>query len=116
MKKRYDENVAIVEFDEEPLDARNYQERKEELQELIEDDRFVVLDLRSVNFIDSSGLSIILSCLRSLKGRDGTLAVVYVNSALRTVFEIVQLHKIVSLHETLVPAVDAMKVAAQQAG
>ncbi len=116
MKKRYEENVAIVELDEEPLDARNYQERKEELQELLEDDRYAVLDMRGVNFIDSSGLSIILSTLRLLKTKGGALAVVYVHSALKTVFEIVQLHKIVSLHETLVPAVDAMKIAAKEAG
>lgn len=61
----------------------------------------IVLNLENLDFIDSSGLSCLLSLLRWLNQQGGELKLAKINRPLRTMFELVSLNKILeTYHET----------------
>lgn len=101
MEKHTQNTIAVITFDQGHLDSSNYQQIKAQLHELLEGEQKVVLDLRNIDFLDSSGLSTLLSALRKIRTADGQINIVYSNSALEMVFDIVQLHRIISLHNTM---------------
>jgi anti-sigma B factor antagonist len=62
------------------------------LEEVIErSDGWLVLDLTAVEFIDSTGLSVLLSGLRRLGQRGGHMALVCTNPTVLRLFEITSL-------------------------
>ena len=67
----------------------------------------VVLDLSSVSFIDSAGLASILSLVKGLP-EGGDLRIAGARDAVRAVFRLTRLDKVLPLHDDLDEAVAAM--------
>jgi anti-sigma B factor antagonist len=61
--------------------------------------RSVVVDLDGVNFIDSSGISVIVGAAARLHEAEGSLSVVYGDPQVRRIFEILTLDKVVGVYE-----------------
>jgi anti-sigma B factor antagonist len=57
----------------------------------------VVLDMSGVQFVDSAGLGAILSCLRQLNAKGGDMKVFGLSKAVRSLFELVRMHKVVEI-------------------
>lgn len=91
------ESVRVVPFGELDLDTvRDIEERLLELQQ--NGFREVVLDLRNLTFIDSSGVHVIVAADR-LARRDGTRFVLIAGpSAVQRVFEIAGIEELLSFH------------------
>src|SRR4051794_2270842 len=68
----------------------------------------VVLDLSQTEFIDSTGLSVILNGLRRVTRQRGRMALVCTNPTVLRLFEITRLDTTFDIHETLE---DALKTA-----
>lgn len=88
------ENVAIVEIPVEELDASNAGELKHDMAPVLEANAKLVIDLRRVRFVDSSGLGAILSCLRLLGAKGGELKLCGMTKQVRAAFELVRMHRI----------------------
>lgn len=91
------ESVRVVPFGALDLDTvRDIEERLLELQQ--NGFREVVLDLRNLTFIDSSGVHVIVAADR-LARRDGTRFVLIAGpSAVQRVFEIAGIEELLSFH------------------
>jgi anti-sigma B factor antagonist len=80
-------------------------------QELVElasgEQRRAVVDLEGVEFLDSTGLGVLVSGLKRFRTRDGDLLLVCTQSRVLKVFEITGLTKVFSIHDTLGEAVAA---------
>jgi anti-sigma B factor antagonist len=70
----------------------------------------LVFDMSAVQFVDSSGLGAILSCLRQLNARGGDLKVFGLSKGVRALFELVRMHKVVEIHNTREEAIAAFAV------
>jgi anti-sigma B factor antagonist len=68
----------------------------------------VVLDLSPVRFIDSAGLASILSLVKNLPD-GGELRIAGAQEAVRAVFRLTRLDKVLPLHDTFEDAVAAME-------
>ncbi len=90
------DNVLIITPNMEVLDALASLEFKQKVMDLIQAkaSKNVVFDLHQLQFIDSSGLGSFLSVLRTLHGHGGDLKLARLNRPVRTVFELVSMHKI----------------------
>jgi len=85
---------------EECLDASNTKELRAQLETKLPAGANVVLDLARVRFIDSSGLGVILACLRQLDASGGHLRLCNVRKEVRATLELVRLHRLVDIHTT----------------
>jgi anti-sigma B factor antagonist len=86
------------------VDVATAPELKERLTGLVNDGRVkLVLDLSGVDFLDSTGLGMIVSALKRARTHDGDLRIVCTESRITRLFEITGLDKAL----TVWPTVDA---------
>jgi anti-sigma B factor antagonist len=72
----------------------------------------LVLDLTDVMFIDSTGLSVLLTALRQVTHAGGQMAVVCSNPTVLRLFEITRLDTTFDIHAELEPALALVQAAA----
>ncbi len=87
-------DVTIVIIDADSLDAATSRGLKDQIAPVLETDRKVALDLGRLQFVDSSGLGVLLSCLRTLNGRGGDLRLFGLTRPVRALFELVRMHRV----------------------
>jgi anti-sigma B factor antagonist len=97
--------VAVLPVDE--LDASNAGEFKRDIAPVLEDNAKLVFDLSRLRFVDSSGLGAFLSCLRHVNAKGGDVKLCGMSKPVRTVFELVRLHRIFDILGTRAEAVRA---------
>jgi anti-sigma B factor antagonist len=93
-------DVAVVTLPVEELDAGNTPEFKRDISPVLEANTKVVLDLSRLRFMDSSGLGSFLSCLRKLNSKGGDLKLSGLSPQVRTVIELVRMHRIFDIYST----------------
>jgi anti-sigma B factor antagonist len=99
--------VTFVTLDGESLDASNVPEFKRASAGAVEPKAKVILDLAKVQFVDSSGCGAILGMLRQLSQVGGDLKLCAVTRPVKSLFELVRMHKILDICDT---RDDAVKV------
>jgi phosphoserine phosphatase RsbU/P len=80
------------------LDAGNEKRFKKEVISALEPNSQVVLDMSEVEFIDSSGLGVILSCYRHVSAANGSFRICCLSEQVRTLFELVRMHRIFDVY------------------
>lgn len=65
----------------------------------------VVIDLEGVEFLDSTGLGVLIGGMKRLRGLDGDLSLVCTQPRILKVFEITGLNRAFTIHETVDAAV-----------
>ncbi len=98
--------VGYVDFDAAPALKRRI------VQRIDEGGRRLVIDLSEANFIDSTGIGVLVGALKRLRDVDGSLAVVCPDDAMRNIFEVVGLEGVIPLHASRDDAVRAIAAAA----
>ena len=100
-------DVAVIALPVEELDAGNAAELKRDVAPVLEGSARVVFDLTKLRFIDSSGLGAFLSCLRKANAKGGDVKLCRMSKQVRTVFELVRMHRIFDIHESREAAIAA---------
>jgi anti-sigma B factor antagonist len=67
----------------------------------------VVVDLEGVDFLDSTGLGVLVGGLKRLRSHDGDMILVCTQPRILKVFEITGLTKVFSIHDTVESATAA---------
>ena len=75
--------------------------RKAVVTAVAEGTRLLAVDLSELDFIDSFGLGAVVGALKRLRQRGGDLALVCPSPRIRRVFEICDLDRILTLHDSL---------------
>lgn len=94
------DEVKIVSIAAPALDANNVKEFKAAISGHLEGAKQLLLDLSALEFVDSSGLGAFLSCLRQLQAAGGDLKIVGVTKPVRTLFELVRMHRLLDIFNT----------------
>lgn len=87
------------------LDAYNSPEFKESFTKYSEQTVNFALDLSSVDFLDSTGLGIIVACLKSISEKDGDIRIVNPSEKALMVIEITRAYKIFEIFDDVDVAV-----------
>lgn len=98
-------NVTVITLADEVLDVGMVTRFRRELTPVLKSEYRVVFDMRNVFFVDSSGVGLILSCLRTLNAEGGDLKICALNKSVRALFELVRMHKILDIFENKEEAV-----------
>jgi anti-sigma B factor antagonist len=84
------------------IDVYTAPQLRERLIGLVEDGaRRVVVDLGRVEFLDSTGLGVLVGALKRLRGAGGDLTLVCAQERLLKIFRITGLDRVFTLHETV---------------
>jgi len=86
------------------LDSASVRRFKEELAEVVSTADQLVLNLESVQFMDSCGLGALLGVRRAMEARNGRLVLVGITEQVRTLFRLVKMENVFTVHETLTDA------------
>ncbi|MBN1850862.1 MAG: STAS domain-containing protein [Deltaproteobacteria bacterium] len=82
------------------LDASSAKELKDKVSDLAkEGNTFLVVDMGHADFIDSSGLGSLVSCLRSVSRLGGDIRICSLKDSVRAVFELTRLHLIFEIFD-----------------
>lgn len=88
----------LIAIDSDNLDAGNTQAFKDAIQPYLDSCSLIVIDMSALRFVDSSGLGAMLACLRAMNNKHGQLKLIGLNSTVRSLFELVRMHRIFSIH------------------
>ncbi len=87
--------VVLIEVKEERLDAHNSGSLKTEMLSLFEDGKQnLVIDLKEVRFVDSSGLGSLVSGFKNASARNGNLKLCGLQPQVKSMFELTRLHRV----------------------
>jgi anti-sigma B factor antagonist len=75
------------------------------LKQLVLTTNAVVINLENVTYIDSSGLSVLISTYTSAKQRATVMRLAGVNTSIRDLFRITKLLEVFDIHDTVYKAV-----------
>jgi anti-sigma B factor antagonist len=101
-------NVLVVRVTEKRVDAGKAPMFKDEMTRCIDSGQNqLVLDLSGVDFVDSSGLGAIVSCLKRL-GPRGNLAIAGAKGGVSRLFTLTRMDKVFALHDTVDAAVEQL--------
>lgn len=90
------------------IDVATAPELRQRLTDLVDGGRErLVVDLEDVDFIDSTGLGVLVGCVRRARSEDGDLRLVCTNSRLLKVFEATGLHEVFTIVSSVADAVAA---------
>ena len=102
-------DVTIIAVNVKELDASNADQFRRAIVPVLKDCRKLVLDLDEVQFIDSRGCGVILSCLKHLSAVGGDLKLCRVTPPVHMVFELIRMHSICEIVGTREEAVAAFQ-------
>ena len=84
------------------IDVYTAPKLREKLIELVsEGSHDVVVNLEGVDFIDSTGLGVLVGALKRLKTHDGTLSLVCTQDKILKIFKITGLTKVFPIHDSV---------------
>ena len=101
--------TLVVELRDKTLDAQTVKDFRREVQQPLDSHTQVVFDLSRLTFVDSSGLGVLLSCLRQVRGRGGDLKLCSLTTQVRAVFQLVRMHRLFDIFNHQVEAVGAFQ-------
>lgn len=74
---------------------------KQEIIDLYNDSNVVIINLLGIKFVDSAGFGTFISILKTAKERNGRLLFCNISREVQDLFEIMQLHIVFELFESL---------------
>ena len=93
-------NAVIVSITGDALDASNAKFFKENIQPILSAHQVVLIDMSTLNFLDSSGLGALLTCLRTMNNKEGELKLFAMTKPVQALFELVRMHRIFNIYNS----------------
>jgi anti-sigma B factor antagonist len=91
------------------LDAAVSGKLRKDVKDIVASGRARLLfDLKGVNFIDSSGLSVFVTALNAARAAGGDVALLGLTKDVRSLIELTRLHRIFTIHEDEAAAIEQL--------
>ncbi|HSI92198.1 MAG TPA: STAS domain-containing protein [Jiangellaceae bacterium] len=107
LSTRSEDGRTIVEVAGE-IDVYTAPRLREQLAELVDSGRYdIVVDMTGVEFLDSTGLGVLVGGLKRVRTHDGSLHLVCTQERILKIFRITGLTKVFPIHDSVSAAVAA---------
>ena len=92
------------------LDHHIAQDLREEIDSLLDKNpiKSIIFDFSNINFMDSSGIGVIIGRYRKISKFGGVVSVVNLNKQVRKIFELSGIDKIIKAYDTYEEAVSSL--------
>lgn len=105
LSTRSEGDQAIVEVAGE-IDVYTAPRLREQLAELVDSGRYnIIVDMTQVEFLDSTGLGVLVGGLKRVRIHDGSLRLVCTQERILKIFRITGLTKVFPIHDSIAAAV-----------
>ncbi len=102
---REEDGRAIVAVGGE-IDVYTAPKLRDQITELVSNGSYeIVIDLEAVEFLDSTGLGVLVGGLKKVRAHDGSLELVCTQERLLKIFRITGLAKVFVIHDSVDPSV-----------
>ena len=109
LKSETRNNVVILEVQEERLDAHNSGDLKTAMLKFYEEgNKNILIDLKDVRFIDSSGLGALVSGFKNAISHQGNLKLASLQPQVKSMFELTRLHRVFEIFPSLTEAIESL--------
>jgi anti-sigma B factor antagonist len=107
LETRQSDDVTVVAVGGE-IDVYTAPKLRDKITELVSDGRYhLVIDMESVEFLDSTGLGVLVGGLKKVRAHDGSMEIVCNQDRLLKIFRITGLAKVFTIHESEADALAA---------
>ncbi len=104
------DGVTVLFVREDRLDANNSEELKTELRRIFDNGtKDLIIDLKEILFIDSSGLGVLVSGYKNASILHGSLKLSNLQSQVKSMFELTRLHRVFDIFTTVDDALQSYK-------
>jgi anti-sigma B factor antagonist len=102
IKEKVENNVAVLTFKGDLLGEPDTSNIRNKIHSLVTDNvKKIVIDLGGVNYMNSSGIGTLISCLTTVRNGSGELRLANVGGKVQNLFVITQLVKVFDTYETV---------------
>jgi anti-sigma B factor antagonist len=108
LKSHKKDDVVVIEIAGR-LNAVNVHLLKKKFQSFSPEENDFIFDLSGLEYLDSTGLGGIVSCLKAATGNDGDVKIACLQNKTKMVFEITRAYKIFDIFEDVNSAIAAFK-------
>lgn len=92
--------ALVLKVQADSLETDNVASFRAAITPLLDKSAHFVIDLSAVEFMDSTGLGSMLSCLRIVKSKGGTLRLCNLTPEVRQLFEMVMMDRVFEIFDT----------------
>ncbi len=87
--------TAVIEISEDAVGLNNFNSLSESvLQEIDNGLKYFIFDMSKINSINSSGLGILIGCLKKIKEKNGYLKIINLNEKIISIFKLTKLDNV----------------------
>lgn len=102
--------VTIIELSGNVMGGPDATALNEQIHKLLDSGtKKVVIDLHEVQFVNSSGLGMLIGSLNTMRNAGGDLKLARASKKVQGLIEVTKLHRVFDIHETIADAVAACK-------
>jgi stage II sporulation protein AA (anti-sigma F factor antagonist) len=103
-------DILIVSMNGE-LDHHHAEKIRDSLDKQLEDNsiRYLILDLKNLHFMDSSGIGVFIGRYKTITKRGGRVCITNINPQLDRILEVSGLRRILKEYDTVKHAVDSIR-------
>lgn len=107
LNTRTDGSFEVIEVGGE-VDVYTAPKLRETIIEAVEGGHtLLIVDVENVDFLDSTGLGVLVGALKRVRAEGGSLDIVCTHERLLKIFEITGLHKVFGLHDSVEAAISS---------
>ena len=104
------EGIGILSLSGKIMGGPEAGEINEQINNLIDQNkRNIIIDLVEVDWMNSSGLGILIGAVTTLKNNNGRLALVNVSNRIRNLLRITKLNDVFEVYENIDSAIESLK-------
>lgn len=110
IKYSLDQKNLLIEFMSTELDHHITNEVRDEIDNILISKavRNIIFDFKNINFMDSSGIGVIIGRYKKISNDGGKVSVVNVNARVKKIFDLSGMNKIIGIYDTYEEVVSSL--------